>query len=54
MVSMRRSMDFKAIGAVAEVVSAIGVIASLVYLAIQVRQNTRAVRNSFKKAGQTQ
>ena len=50
MVSMRRSMDFKAIGAVAEIVSAIGVIASLIYLAIQVRQNTRAVRNSTHHA----
>ncbi|NIQ57201.1 MAG: hypothetical protein GWN71_28625 [Gammaproteobacteria bacterium] len=37
-------MTWSALQAVAEVIGAIAVVASLVYLAIQVRQNTRAVR----------
>jgi hypothetical protein len=37
-------IDWTAVQAVAEGVAAAGVIASLVYLAVQVRQNTRAVR----------
>ncbi len=43
-------MDFRAIGAIAEVISATGVIVSLIYSAVQVRQNTRAVRNSTHHA----
>lgn len=39
-------MDLASVSALAQVVSAVGVIISLVYLAIQVQQNTRAVRNS--------
>ena len=39
-------MDLAEISTLAQVFSAIRVIASLVYLAVQVRQNTRAVRNS--------
>lgn len=35
-------MDWEATGALAEVVGAIGVIVSLIYLAIQIRQNTRS------------
>jgi len=37
-------MNWDAIGAVAELVGALGVIASLIYLAVQIRQNTRSSR----------
>ena len=37
-------MDWEAIGAVGEVLGAAGVIVTLGYLAVQVRQNTRALR----------
>jgi hypothetical protein len=37
-------MDWDAIGAVGEVAGAAGVIITLVYLAIQIRQNTKAIR----------
>jgi hypothetical protein len=37
-------MNWQALGAVAEMIGAIGVIATLGYLAVQVRQNTRAIR----------
>src|SRR5581483_7014171 len=43
-------MDLTTISTVAQVVSAIAVIISLVYLAIQIRQNTQAVRNSTHHA----
>ncbi len=36
-------MNWDAIGAIAELFGAVGVIASLVYLAVQIRQNTRTV-----------
>ena len=39
-------MNWDAIGAIAETLGAVGVIASLVYLAGQIRQNTRTVRSS--------
>lgn len=39
-------MNWDAIGAIAESVGAIGVIVSLIYLALQVRQNTKQVRLS--------
>ncbi len=39
-------MNWDAIGAIAELLGAVGVIASLVYLATQLRQNTRATRAS--------
>jgi len=39
-------LDWEAIGAVGEVVGAAAVIASLVYLAVQIRQNTRSVRRA--------
>ena len=39
-------MNWEAMVAVAEITGAVGVIASLVYLAIQVRQNTRWLRSS--------
>ena len=37
-------MNWEAIGVIAEVVGAVAVIVSLVYLAIQVSSNTRALR----------
>jgi hypothetical protein len=39
-------MNWDAIGALAELAGALGVIASLVYLAIQIRQNTRSAREA--------
>ena len=39
-------MNWDAIGAIAESLGAIGVIATLVYLAVQIRQNTRALENT--------
>ena len=44
-------MDWNAIAAIAELLAAVGVIASLVYLATQIRQNTRTTRAaSFQSA----
>jgi hypothetical protein len=45
-------MNWEAIGVTAEVVGAIAVVVSLVYLAVQVRSNTRALRasSSFETA----
>ena len=37
-------MNWDAVGALSELVGAVGVIITLVYLAIQIRQNTRAIR----------
>jgi len=37
-------VNWNAVGAIGEVVGAVGVVASLLYLAVQTRQNTRAVR----------
>ena len=39
-------MNWEAVGAIAELAGALGVIASLVYLATQIRQNTRTLRSS--------
>ena len=39
-------MNWEAIGAVGEVAGAIGVIATLTYLAVQIRQNTKAIRGA--------
>lgn len=39
-------MNWEAIGAVGEVLGALGVIATLGYLAVQIRQNTRSIRDS--------
>jgi hypothetical protein len=39
-------MNWEAIGAVAATVSSVAVIVSLIYLAVQIRQNTRATRAS--------
>lgn len=43
-------MNWEAIGAVGEVVGAIAVVATLVYLTIQLRQNTQSVQNSAWQA----
>jgi len=39
-------VDWNAIGAIGEVVGATGVIATLIYLSVQIRQNTKAVRGA--------
>ncbi len=39
-------MNWEAIGAIAELAGAIGVVASLAYLAVQIRQNTRSSHTS--------
>ena len=39
-------MNWEALGAIAEVIGAVGVVATLAYLAVQIRQNTRSVRAS--------
>ena len=36
-------MNWEAIGAIGEIVGGVGVIATLIYLAVQIRQNTRSV-----------
>jgi hypothetical protein len=40
------AMNWEALGAIANLFAAIGVIATLIYLSIQIRQNTKAVRSS--------
>jgi len=40
-------MNWNAVGAVAELLGAVAVVASLAYLAVQIRQNTRAVRGAM-------
>ena len=42
-------MNWEAIGAIGEVAGAVAVFASLVYLALQIRQNTRAIRGSAER-----
>jgi len=37
-------VNWDAIGAVSELIGAVGVVITLIYLAVQIRQNTRAVR----------
>ncbi|MGI9341397.1 MAG: hypothetical protein ACR2QV_01010 [Gammaproteobacteria bacterium] len=41
-------MSFQDLGALGELIGAVAVVASLVYLAIQIRQNTRALEMSLK------
>ncbi len=40
------NLNWDAVGAIAELVGAVAVVASLIYLSAQIRQNTRAVRSS--------
>ena len=42
-------MNWEAIGAVGEVLGALGVFASLVYLAMQIRQNTRMMKATVRQ-----
>ena len=45
-------MNWEAIGAIAETLGTVGIIASLIYVAIQIRQNTRGTRiETFESAG---
>ena len=46
-------MNWEAINAIAQLVSSIGVVASLVYLAVQVRYNTRVTRLAAQDAATT-
>jgi hypothetical protein len=46
-------MNWEAIGAIAELVGGIGVIASLVYLATQIRQNTKWLRSTILESAGT-
>ncbi len=46
-------MDWDAIGAVGELVGAVAVVATLVYLSSQLRQNTKALRSSTWQAIQS-
>lgn len=39
-------MNWEALGAIANLLAAVGVIATLIYLSIQIRQNTKAIRSS--------
>jgi hypothetical protein len=39
-------VNWEALGAIANLLAAVGVIATLIYLSIQIRQNTKAVRSS--------
>jgi hypothetical protein len=43
-------VNWEAIGAIGEVVGALGVIATLVYLAAQIRQNSNVVRSATRQA----
>ena len=43
-------MNWDAIGAIAEALGAIAVVATLIYLAIQIRQNTQATRSATRHA----
>src|SRR5215471_7900822 len=40
------SINWEALGAIANVLAAVSVIATLIYLSVQIRQNTKAVRSS--------
>ena len=44
-------MNFEALGAIAELLGAVGVIASLAYVARQINQNTRSIRASTEMSG---
>ena len=47
-------MNWEAIGAIGEVVGAVAVIATLIYLALQIRQNTAALRSTATQAAHDQ
>jgi hypothetical protein len=39
-------MNWEALGAIGEIVGAVAVVVTIAYLAVQIRQNTRAVKSS--------
>ena len=39
-------MTIQDLGAIGELIASVGVVVSLIYLAVQVRQNTRGIRTS--------
>ena len=39
-------MNWEALGAIGEIVAAVAVVVTIGYLAVQIRQNTRSVRDS--------
>ena len=41
-------MNWDAIGAIGEVVGAVAVVVTLLFLSLQLRQNTRTVRNAYR------
>ena len=43
-------MNWEAVGAAGEIIGAVAVIISIIYLALQVRQNTAALRSSATNA----
>jgi len=43
-------MNWEAMGAIGEILGAVGVIVSLVYLALQIRQNSNVVRSATRQA----
>lgn len=43
-------MNWEALGAIGEIVGAIGVVLTLAYLAVQIRHNSNAVRSSMRQA----
>tara|TARA_B110000858_G_scaffold89247_1_gene103084 strand:- start:5179 stop:5370 length:192 start_codon:yes stop_codon:yes gene_type:complete len=43
-------MNWDAISAIGEIIGATAVVVSLVYLAVQIRQNTRQISSSIKAA----
>jgi len=45
-------MNWDALGAIGEIVGAAAVVATLIYLAVQTRQNTEAVRHAFARGVQ--
>ena len=46
-------MNWEAMGAIGEVVGAAGVIITVIYLALQVRQNSDLIRNNSKQLEQS-
>ena len=44
------TVNWNAVGAISEFVGAIAVVATLIYLAVQIRQNTRLMRSTVKQS----
>ena len=43
-------MNWEAISAISDIVGAIAVVVSLIYIAVQIRQNTRMMRSGAKQS----